>query len=613
MKNRSAHVCCLIVSVVVSLTLSSRASAQVAAIGPGDFGAGATLVDFESAFFSVNRDYAGAGVVITPAGGSSIGVGGAVGAQYLDNTIFHFSGPPYPAVTLDFCDIDRVGFDVRSTTGTTVEVSLFSGGAPVGSPTAFAVGATFGFVAVESTAAFDQAVIEVIDGDGDFHFDNLMFEGPAIANDLCANALSISDGATDYCTLGANTDGPIEAGCQWDGQTYHDVWFTYVASCTGTVTITTCAVDDPAAGASYDTDLVLYEGACGSLTQLACNDDSATAGCLFSSTIEAPVVAGQIYTIRVGGGFLPFATGFADAGRGTLVVQCAGAGDSDGDGLSDPDETGIYGTDPFDADSDDDGLTDGEEVLTYGTDPLDSDTDDDFLGDGDEIALAAFGGCPDPFIADSDGDGLADGIEVLASLDPCDADSDGDGLADGLESSFGTDPADPDTDDDGLTDGAEVDSAMGLGCPDPTDADSDDDSLLDGDEVDLGTDPCSADTDGDGVDDATDPLPTDPGVTVDFLADWAFDLGASVRGTDLSEFTGPTNRARRARRAVLSGILSAAGSFIERGNDNVAAFLLTLALRRMDGASPPPDWMAPSPDRDATAFDVELILDLLGL
>lgn len=58
--------------------------------------------------------------------------------------------------------------------------------------------------------------------------------------------------------------------------------------------------------------------------------------------------------------------------------------DSDGDGLSDAEEIGIYVTDPFQSDTDNDGLTDGEEILAYGTDPKNPDTDGDGILDGQE-------------------------------------------------------------------------------------------------------------------------------------------------------------------------------------------------------------------------------------
>jgi predicted CXXCH cytochrome family protein len=91
--------------------------------------------------------------------------------------------------------------------------------------------------------------------------------------------------------------------------------------------------------------------------------------------------------------------------------------DSDGDGLSDDDEVGIYLTDPFNPDTDGDGLT-----------------------DGDEVSMAQGSGCPDPLLPDSDGDLLPDGGEVFGDTSPCDPDSDEDGLSDFYDPY----PADPD-------------------------------------------------------------------------------------------------------------------------------------------------------------------------
>lgn len=75
--------------------------------------------------------------------------------------------------------------------------------------------------------------------------------------------------------------------------------------------------------------------------------------------------------------------------------------DNDNDGLSDVDESTLYGTNPFDADSDDDGLNDGDEINTYLTNPLESDSDDDGVNDGDEVAAGTDPNVPDlnvPFI-----------------------------------------------------------------------------------------------------------------------------------------------------------------------------------------------------------------------
>jgi len=69
-----------------------------------------------------------------------------------------------------------------------------------------------------------------------------------------------------------------------------------------------------------------------------------------------------------------------------------GAGDADGDGLTDEEEYNL-GTDETDPDTDGDGLSDGDEVDVHGTDPL---------------------------LTDTDGDGVSDGAEVVAGTDPLD-------------------------------------------------------------------------------------------------------------------------------------------------------------------------------------------------
>ena len=81
--------------------------------------------------------------------------------------------------------------------------------------------------------------------------------------------------------------------------------------------------------------------------------------------------------------------------------------DSDGDGITDSNETDVYGTNPDNPDTDSDGLfnmskfsqlvqtqlmriqmmisNDGIEVNVNNTDPFDNDTDDDGLSDGLEV------------------------------------------------------------------------------------------------------------------------------------------------------------------------------------------------------------------------------------
>ncbi len=133
------------------------------------------------------------------------------------------------------------------------------------------------------------------------------------ANDDCANALPIFDGATAFSTVDATTDGPSHAGdCQFDGQTYEDIWYEYIATCNGTLTVSTCSAAD------YDTDIVVYDGNdCSMLVRLGCNDDAF--GCVgFTSMVNVPVVAGNPYLIRIGG----FTAG--DEGTGTVTCTCSG-------------------------------------------------------------------------------------------------------------------------------------------------------------------------------------------------------------------------------------------------------------------------------------------------
>jgi hypothetical protein len=90
-------------------------------------------------------------------------------------------------------------------------------------------------------------------------------------------------------------------------------------------------------------------------------------------------------------------------------------------------------------DSDGDKLTDEDETNVYHTDPFNPDTDDDDLTDGEEVTMAEGGGCPDPLLPDSDGDMLPDGSEVIGGTSPCNPDSDEDGIPDYYDP-YPTDP-----------------------------------------------------------------------------------------------------------------------------------------------------------------------------
>eukprot|EP01002_Notosolenus_urceolatus_P010948 NODE_385_length_2130_cov_750.334455_g309_i0.p1 GENE.NODE_385_length_2130_cov_750.334455_g309_i0~~NODE_385_length_2130_cov_750.334455_g309_i0.p1 ORF type:complete len:483 (-),score=75.13 NODE_385_length_2130_cov_750.334455_g309_i0:682-2049(-) len=136
----------------------------------------------------------------------------------------------------------------------------------------------------------------------------------ATSNNRCADAWPLQNGQTAFDTREATTDGVAHASCETSGdggQTFNDIWFHYTATCTGTLSVSTCG------SASYDTDLVVYSGCgqCAQMDMLKCQDDSN--GCAgYTSTLATSVTGGSCYTVRVGG----WNTG--ESGTGTLTVTC---------------------------------------------------------------------------------------------------------------------------------------------------------------------------------------------------------------------------------------------------------------------------------------------------
>ncbi|MCH7720303.1 MAG: hypothetical protein IH988_04855 [Planctomycetes bacterium] len=139
-------------------------------------------------------------------------------------------------------------------------------------------------------------------------------DGGGPANDDCEDAAPLEDGVTPFSTVGAITDGPAYTGACiefGDDQCNQDIWYTYTAGCTGTVTVSTCN------DANYDTRLAAYVGIgcpANNADIVGCNDDGA--GCAgFSSILTFDANSGTDYLVRVGG--------FLDAtGSGNLTVSC---------------------------------------------------------------------------------------------------------------------------------------------------------------------------------------------------------------------------------------------------------------------------------------------------
>ncbi|MGE4618459.1 MAG: dockerin type I repeat-containing protein [Planctomycetota bacterium] len=153
------------------------------------------------------------------------------------------------------------------------------------------------------------------------------------AGDDCIDAISVGDGATSFDTTAmadsASASDPSQCAGTFLGDFVQDMWFSYTPAASGGLDVSLC-------GSSFDTDLAIYTGGCGTLTQIACSGDSCA---LQSEVLGVPVTAGTPVLIRVGG----WQAG--SAGAGTLTITSGGGGpvsenctngtDDDGDGLAD--------------------------------------------------------------------------------------------------------------------------------------------------------------------------------------------------------------------------------------------------------------------------------------
>jgi hypothetical protein len=123
---------------------------------------------------------------------------------------------------------------------------------------------------------------------------SLVLTSPLLAqNDDCAGAIAIGDGLTIGTNTGS-TDSAVTGSCGLMGS---DVWYAYTASCTGNVSASLCINGGTA---DYDSVLSVFDGVCGTLTQIGCVDD----GCGATnrqSTVNFPAVSGQTYLVAVGG------------------------------------------------------------------------------------------------------------------------------------------------------------------------------------------------------------------------------------------------------------------------------------------------------------------------
>lgn len=118
----------------------------------------------------------------------------------------------------------------------------------------------------------------------------------AQANDECTGATLIVDGLNGPFdnTLATNSvtmTGAPTFPCGGTSTAARDLWFVYLPTCTGDATFQTCG------NATFDTRIQAFDGSCGALVSLGCNDDA----CSLQSSITVPVTFGIPILVRVAG------------------------------------------------------------------------------------------------------------------------------------------------------------------------------------------------------------------------------------------------------------------------------------------------------------------------
>ena len=199
-----------------------------------------------------------------------------------------------------------------------------------------------------------------------------------LGNDECSSASVVIDGTHSFTTVGASHSSDSydedECGGTYLGEMTADVWYSYTACESGSMTVSTCDLVD------FDSDIVVYEGNCGNKTQIACNGDGDNCGG-YSSFASFNVSQDNDYLIRVGG------WGSSSMGSGQLLIDGPGA----------PCDT----TPPCTGDLDGNGSVDVSDLLAivdmWGDVGGDGDVDEDgTVGVGDILVIIdAWGACPE--------------------------------------------------------------------------------------------------------------------------------------------------------------------------------------------------------------------------
>jgi len=109
-------------------------------------------------------------------------------------------------------------------------------------------------------------------------------------NDECITAIAVTYGsATPFDTTTA-TPTVMPAWSCAGPSVAPDLWYSMTATAADDIIFDTC-------GSGFDTALEVYDGTCGTLTSIACNDDA----CGTQSSVTITATIGTTYYVRVGG------------------------------------------------------------------------------------------------------------------------------------------------------------------------------------------------------------------------------------------------------------------------------------------------------------------------
>ncbi|MFT5862171.1 MAG: subtilisin-like proprotein convertase family protein [Flavobacteriales bacterium] len=127
----------------------------------------------------------------------------------------------------------------------------------------------------------------------------------SILNDVCATSIPLvpgadfDEGATEATNLGASVNnGGADPSCGFFSGNGDGVWYTVEVPPTGSITIETQATVTGTVDI-LDTGIAVYTGSCGSLTEIACDDDNGVGS--FSLVTLTGLTAGETLFVRVWG------------------------------------------------------------------------------------------------------------------------------------------------------------------------------------------------------------------------------------------------------------------------------------------------------------------------